>query len=95
MSKIAEIKPQAAYSVYIHGFKSKNNFFSRIIIVTKQHYKNCIEDVLRHHFVSGINGESSISEHLRQIIALLIRHGRMEVTIPHLNRGRTQYINDT
>ena len=31
LSKIAEIQPQAAYSAYMHGFKSKFNFFNRTI----------------------------------------------------------------
>ena len=44
-----------------------------------------IEDVLRNHFIPAIIGETSISEHLRELVALPIRVGGMAVTTPHLN----------
>ena len=45
-----------------------------------------IEDVLRNHFIlSFIVGESSVSEHLQELIALPIRLGGMTVTTPHLD----------
>ena len=44
-----------------------------------------IEDVLRNHFIPAIIVQSSISEHLPELIALPIRLGEMAVTTPHLN----------
>ena len=44
-----------------------------------------IEVVLRNYFIAFITGESSISEHLWEPIALLIRLRGMAVTISHLN----------
>ena len=84
LSNITEIQPQAAYSAYIHGFKSKYNFFSSTIPTMQNHMK-IIEDVFRNHFISAIIGESSISDHLRQLIVLPIRLGGIAVTTPHLN----------
>ena len=78
LSKIAEIQPQAAYSAYILGFKNKYNFFN-CTIQAKQNHMNIPEDVLRNHFIPAIIGESLISEHLQQLIALPIRIGRMAV----------------
>ena len=50
-----------------------------------QNHIKIIKDVLRNHFIPAIIGESSISEHLRELIALLIQLGGMAVTIPYLN----------
>ena len=44
-----------------------------------------IEDVLRNYFIPAIIGESSISKHLRELIALRMRLGGIAVTAPHLN----------
>ena len=55
LSKIAEIQPQTAYSTYIHGFKSKYNFFNRTIPTMQNHMK-IIEDVLRNHFIPAVIG---------------------------------------
>ena len=43
------------------------------------------QDVLINHFFPDIIGELSISEHLRQLIALPKRLGGMAVATPHLN----------
>ena len=75
---MAEIQPQAAYSAYILGFKNKYNFIN-CTIPAKQNHMNIPEDVLRNHFIPAIIGESLISEHLQQLIALPIRIGRMAV----------------
>ena len=64
--------------------RHKYNFFNRTIPTMKNHMKNS-EDVLRNHFTPAITDESLISEHLQQLIALLMRLGRMAVTNPHLN----------
>ena len=66
-SKIAEIQPQAAYSAYIHDFKSKYKFFNRTIPTMHNHMK-IIEDVLRNHLIPAIIGESSVSEQPRNKI---------------------------
>ena len=50
-----------------------------------QNYITIIEDLLRNHFIPAIIGESSVSEHLRELITLPIRLGGMAVTTPHLN----------
>ena len=50
-----------------------------------ENHVKIIEDVLRNHFIPAIIGESSISEHLRELIALPIRLGEIAVTISHLN----------
>ena len=78
LSKISEIQPQAAYYVYIHGLKSKCNVFNYFI-------PEIIEDVLRNNFIPAIIGESSISDHLGDLIALHMELGQMAVTTPHLN----------
>ena len=84
LSKIAEIQHQAAYSAYIHGFKSKYNVFNHTI-PTMQNYMKVIEDVLRNHFILAIIAESSVSDHLQQLIALPMGLGGMAITTPHLN----------
>ena len=91
LSKIADIQPQATYFVYIHGFKCKYNFFYRTISSMQNHMK-IIEDVLRNHFIPAIIGESSISEHLRQLIALptTYRNGSNNPLSQH--RGRIKCI---
>lgn len=89
LSKIAEIQPQAAYSAYIHGFKGKYNYFNRTI-PTMYNHLNAIEDILRNHFIPAIIGESFISDHLRQLLALPIRLGGLAISIPHL-KTETEY----
>ena len=71
LSKSAAMQPQEAYSAYIHGFKCKYKFFNRIIPTMKNHMKNS-GDVLGNHFIPVIMGKSLISEHLQQLIALLM-----------------------
>lgn len=66
---IAEIQPQAAYSLYVHRFKSKFNLFDCTILTIQSHMKG-IEDILRICFIPAIIGESSISECLRHSISL-------------------------
>ena len=44
-----------------------------------------IENVLRNHFIPVIIGESSVSDHLQQLIALPTQLGGIAVTTPHLN----------
>ena len=55
-----------------------------------QNHMKIIEDGLRNHFIPAIIGDSSISEHLRQLIALPIRLVGMAATTPHLNT-ETEY----
>ena len=50
-----------------------------------QNHMKIIEDLLRNHFFPTIIGESSIYEHLQELIALPIQLGGMAVTAPHLN----------
>ena len=83
LSKTTEVQPQAPYSAYIHDFKSKYNFLNRTIS-TMQNNMKIIEDVLRNHFIPAIIGESTISEDLRELIALPIRLVGMAVATPHL-----------
>ena len=71
LSKIAEIKPQSAYSAYIHIFKSKYNLFNCTAPTMKNHMK-ILEDVLRNHFIPGITSKSSISELLIRLVALTV-----------------------
>ena len=71
ISVIAEIQPQAAYSLYVHRFKSKFNLFDCTILTIQSHMKG-IEDILRICFIPAIIGESSISECLRHSISLSI-----------------------
>ena len=85
LTRIAEIQPQAAYSASIHGFKNKYNFFNRTILSIQNHMK-VIEEVLRNQFILAIIGESSISENLRQLIALPIRLRGTAVTTPYLSK---------
>ena len=84
LSKISEIQPQAAYYAYINGLKSKCNVFNYFIPAVQNHVK-IVEDVLRNHFIFAIIGESSISDHLGDLIALHMELGQMAVTTPHLN----------
>ena len=84
LSKISEIQPQAAYYAYINGLKSKCNVFNYFIPAVQNHVK-IVEDVLRNHFILAIIGESSISDHLGDLIALHMELGQMAVTTPHLN----------
>ena len=44
-----------------------------------------IEDALRNHFIPAIIGESSISDHLRLLVAPPIQLRVLAVTSPHLN----------
>ena len=87
--KITKVQPQSAYYANIHAFKSKYNFYDSTIPTMQNHMKR-IEDVLRNHFIPVIISESSISENLRQLIALPIRLGGMAVTTPHFNT-ETEY----
>ena len=50
-----------------------------------QNHIKIIENVLRNHFTPVIIGESSVSNHLQQLIALPIQLGGIAVTTPHLN----------
>ena len=52
LSKVAEIQPQADYSVYMFGFKHKFTFFLR-----KADYLLPIEQKLRSRFIPAITGD--------------------------------------
>ena len=81
---IKDHRTSITYSIYIHDFKSKYNFFNRTFPTIQNNMKSA-EFVLRSHSTPAITGELSISEHLRQHIALTLWPGGMAVTIPCLN----------
>ena len=64
---------------------SKVNATSSIALfqlLSMQNQMKIFENVLRNHFMPVIIGESSVSDLLRQLIALPIQLGRMAVTTP-------------
>ena len=81
---IAEMQLQAAYSAYIHGFKSKCNLWITLSQLCNIIWRVLIKDVLRNHFIPTITAESSISGILRQLIALPIQVKEMAVIITQL-----------
>ena len=67
---------------------SKVNATSSIALfqlLSMQNQMKIFENVLTNHFIPVIIGESSVSDLLRQLIALLIQLGGMAVTTPYLN----------
>ena len=63
-----------------------SNSSTALFQLRKNHVK-IIENVLSKHSIPAITGESSISEHLRQLIALPIWLGGIAVTTLHLKTG--------
>jgi hypothetical protein len=78
LSEIARIQPQAAYSAYIYGFKSKFTYAMRTIPGIDKHLQR-IESVLRHEFIPAITGGHICSDMERNLLALPVKLGGLGI----------------
>ena len=70
--KIPEIRPPAAYSAYMFGFKHKFTFFSRTLPDIAD-YLLPIEEKLRSRFIPAITGAHLCSDAERALLALPVK----------------------
>ena len=74
LSKIAEMKPQAAYATFIWGFKSKFTYFLRTISDIHDYFQP-IEDTIANKFIPAISGGRTVNDVERELISLPTRYG--------------------
>ena len=72
LSKIAEIEPQAAYSAFVTGFKSKLTFLLRTI-PNIHNLLQPLEHTIRHEFIPAITGGHLCSDNEREPLSLPTR----------------------
>ena len=80
LAKIAEIEPQAAYSAFIAGFKSKLNYLMRTIPDIQEKMMP-LEELIRHEFIPAITGGHQCSEIERELLTLPPRLGGLGLNI--------------
>ena len=80
LSKIAEIDPQAAYSAFINGFRSKLTYFIRTIPEINELLRP-LEDIMRNEFIPAITGGIVCSNDERKLLSLPPRLGGMGLTV--------------
>ena len=77
-SKIAEVKPQAAYSAYMYGFNLKFAFFLETVL----DIADClllIAEPGRSYFVPAITGGHICSNALSALLPLPLKFGGLEL----------------
>ena len=82
LSSIAESQPQAAYSAFASGFKSKLNYFMWTIPGISQ-FLYPLEEPVRNKFIPAITVGHTCSNNERQLLSLPTRYGGLAIAIFH------------
>ena len=82
LATFGKSQPHAAYT-FIHGFSSKWSFLMRTTVCDCHLYQP-LEDTITNHFILAISGRNSITEEERDLLALPIRMGGLDITNPTL-----------
>ena len=79
-SSLAESQPQAAYSTFVSGFKSKLNYFMRTILGISQ-FLYPLEETIRNKFIRAIIGGHICSNNERRLLSLPTCSGGLAIPI--------------
>ena len=82
LSTVAEYPPQAAYSVFVSGFKSKLYYFMRPI-PDSSNLLLPIENTIQNRFIPAITGGRICNEEERKLLSLPTRYGVSPIPIFH------------
>ena len=82
LSTVAESQPQAAYSAFVSGFKSKLSNFARTI-PDISNLLIPIEDTIRNRFIPAITGGRICNEEECKLLSLPTRYGGLSVPVFH------------
>ena len=77
---LAESQPQAAYSAFVSGFKSKFNYFMRTILGISQ-FLYPLEETIRNKFIRTIIGGHICSNNERRLLSLPTCFGGLAIPI--------------
>ena len=80
LSEIAESQPHAAYSVYVHGYQHKFNYFLRTLDDIGEELRP-LDEVITSKLIPSIVG-SQLSEVERSLVSLPVRLGGMGIESP-------------
>ena len=80
LSSIAESHPQAAYSAFVSGFKSKLNYFIRTILGISQ-FLYPFDETVRNKFVPAVTGAHICSNNEQRLLSLPTRYDWLTVPI--------------
>jgi hypothetical protein len=81
LSNIANVHPHAVYAAYIHGFMSRWTYIAR----TTPHISHLFEPLEQHirsSFIPIITGQPPPNDSLRNLFALPVRHGGIDIRNP-------------
>ena len=79
-SSLAESQPQAAYSTFVSGFKSKLNYFMRTIPGISQ-FLYPLEETVRNKFIPAITGGHICCNNEQRLLSLPTRYGGLAIPI--------------
>ena len=77
---IAESQPQAAYSAFVTGFKSKLNYVMRAMSGIIQ-FLYTLEETVRNKFIPAITGGLISSNNEQKVLSLPTRYGGLAIPI--------------
>ena len=80
LSSVAESQPQASYSAFGSGFKSKLNYLMRTIPGISQ-FLYPLEETVRNKFIAAITGGHICSNNERRLLSLPTRYGGLAIPI--------------
>ena len=80
LPSLAESQPQAAYSAFANGFKSKLNYFMRTILAISQ-FLCPLEETVRNIFIPAITGGHICRDNERRLLSLPTRYGGLAIPI--------------
>ena len=91
LSTVAECQPQAAYSVFVSGFKNKLSYSMRTISDISN-LLILIKDTIRNRFIPSFTGGRISNEEKRSLLSLPTRHGGLATPIFH-GQAEVEYNN--
>ena len=80
LSSVAESQPQASYSAFGSGFKSKLNYLMRTIPGINR-FLYPLEETVRNKFIAAITGGHICSNNERRLLSLPTRYGGLAIPI--------------
>ena len=69
LTQIAQIEPQAAYSCFVAGYKSKFTYYMRTVPEIGNLFRE-IDNMIDSHLIPAITGERQVSETERKLLSL-------------------------
>ena len=80
LTQIAQIEPQAAYSCFIAGYKSKFIYYMRTVPEISNMFSE-IDNIINSHLIPAITGGRQVSETERKLLSLPCKYGGLGIPI--------------